>query len=243
MIRSALIATIVLSATLSFAGSKPAAKSGTVVDEGTLAIFLNGQRVATETFNIRQYPDSSITHSELRGEANAQPPLRQTSDLTLRPDASLARYDWKELEPARTSAVVEPNDNFLIMHVTNEAGKTSQQSFFLTPAAFVLDDYFFSTREVLIWRYLASSCKPRPNGDGCDLIRTRFPVLIPRRHTSSEIFVEFKGYDDTPLNGRPQHLRRFLLQTEGTDWNVWLDDHQKVLRISIPAANTEVLRQ
>jgi hypothetical protein len=83
----------------------------------------------------------------------------------------------------------------------------------------------------------------RPGGDGCDLVRTRFPVLVPRRRTSSQVFIEFKGYDDTPLNGRPQRLRHFLIQTDGPDWHLWLDSNQKLLRISIPDTNTEILRQ
>ena len=128
------------------------------------------------------------------------------------------------------------------MHIVTD-GKAVEQPFFLTPTAFILDDYFFSTREVLLWRYLATSCKPRPAGDGCDLVRTRFPVLIPRRRTSAEVYIEFKGYDDTPLNGRPQHLRHFVMQTDGPDWHLWLDANHKLLRISIPDANTEVLRQ
>jgi hypothetical protein len=241
--RSAFIAFAVLLATLSFAGTKPENKTN-VVDEGTFAIFLHGQRVATETFSIRQFPDSSITHSELHVDANAQSggAQQQSSDLTLRSDASLVRYEWKELAPGHNSAIVEPVDNFLTMHI-NTDGKVTQQPFFLTPAVFVLDDYFFSTREVLIWRYMATSCKPHANGDGCDLTRARFPVLVPRRHTSSEVFIEFKGFDDTPLNGRPQHLRHFLLQTEGRDWHLWLDENQKLVRVSIPDAGTEVLRQ
>ena len=90
---------------------------------------------------------------------------------------------------------------------------------------------------------MATSCKQRPSGDGCDLIRVRFPVLVPRRNTSAEVYIEFKGYDDTPLNGRPQHLRHLVIQTDGPDWHLWLDANLKLLRISIPDAHLEVLRQ
>jgi hypothetical protein len=128
------------------------------------------------------------------------------------------------------------------MHVVTD-GKSTDQPFFLTPDAFILDDYFFSSREVLLWRYMASYCKPRSGGDGCDLIRARFPVLIPRRRTSAEIFIEFKGYDDTPLDGRPQHLRHFVLQSDGPEWHLWMDANLKLLRISIPETHTEILRQ
>ena len=169
--------------------------------------------------------------------------LQQSSELTLLPDGSLSRYEWKQASPSRRSAIVEPSDQVLTMHSVAENGKNTDHSFFLSPQAFILDDYFFITREVLLWRYLATSCQQRATGDGCDLIRARFPVLVPRRNTSAEVYVEFKGYDDTPLNGRPQHLRHFVIQTDGPDWHLWLDANLKLLRISIPDAHTEVLRQ
>jgi hypothetical protein len=229
------------------AGKKPAeskSATATVVDEGTFAIFQNGQQVGTETFTIRQFPASSVTSSQLHldsGQAGGV--LQQSSELTLLPDGSLSRYEWSQTSPARRSSTVQPSDQFLTMHSVAENGKASDQSFFLTPQAFILDDYSFVTREVLLWRYLATSCQQRSSGDGCDLIRARFPVLVPRRNTSAEVYVEFKGYDDTPLNGRPQHLRHLVIQTDGPDWHLWLDANQKLLRISIPDAHTEVLRQ
>ena len=227
-----------------FAGGKPAsAKPSNIVDQGSFAIFQSGQLVATETFVIRQFPNSNVTTSELHVEAAPSAEnFDQFGELTLLPNGSLSRYEWKQRGAPHNSATVEPSDQILTMHVITD-GKSSEQSFFLTTSTFVLDDYFFAAREVLLWRYLATSCQPRPNGDGCDLTRTRFPVLIPRRRTSAEVFLEFKGYDDTPLNGRPQHLRHFLLQTEGPDWHLWLDPNHKLLRISIPETNTEVLRQ
>ena len=241
--RTFILAALFALATTLFAGSKPPAKVGIVVDQGSFGVFQNGRRVATETFTIHQYPNSSTTSSELRGEAaQTEGKIEQTSEMTLLPDGSLSRYEWKQLAPVRSSAIVEANDQFLTMHTTAD-GKTTDQQFFLTQSAFVLDDYFFSTREVLLWRYLASACKARAGGDGCDLERARFPILIPRRHTSSQVFIEFKGYDDMPLNGRPQRLRHFLMQTEGADWHLWLDSDQKLVRISIPDTNTEILRQ
>jgi hypothetical protein len=236
---------LILFSAAALATSKPAAgKSGTVVDEGSFAIFQNSRRVATETFVIRQYADSSVTSSQLHSEAGpATAILEQSSELTLHPNGNLSRYEWKQLAPVHNSATVEVSDEFLTMHSMAADGKVTDQSFFLTSNVFILDDYFFSTREVLLWRYLASFCQPIPNGEGCSLIRARFPVLIPRRRTSAQVFIEFKGYDDTPLNGRPQHLRHFLMQTDGPDWHLWLDSDHKLLRISIPETNTEILRQ
>jgi hypothetical protein len=244
MIRRTLVAAalLILSMT-SFAGSKAASKPATIVDEGTFGVFQNGQQLATESFTIRQYADSNTTSSQLHS-GSGYSRIEQSSELTLLPNGTLSHYEWKQLSPERSSATVEPGDHVLVMHATAADGKPiADQSFFLTAETFILDDYFFSTREVLLWRYLATSCKPRPGGDGCDLIRQRFPVLIPRQRISTQVFIEFKGYDDTPLNGRPQHLRHFVMQTEGADWHLWLDPNHKLLRISIPDTNTEILRQ
>lgn len=229
-----------------FAESKPASNQAAaiVVDQGSFGIFQNGQRVATENFNIRQYPNSSITSSELRSEGTQSTgKLQQSSELTLLPNGSLSRYEWRQLTPVRSTATVEPSNEFLTMHSVTD-GKASDLPFFLTPSAFILDDYFFSTREVLLWRYLASTdCKPRSSGDGCDLTKQRFAIIIPRRRISSEVFIELKGYEDTPVNGRPERLRHFVMHTDGPDWHLWLDSNHKLLRISIPDTHTEILRQ
>lgn len=244
MIRRLAIAAVVLAflSTLpAFAGSK----SGTVIDEGTFAIFQSGRQIGTEKFSVTQYEGTSVTTATLRADVSPQGKgnLEQQATLTLRPDSSLVRYEWKQVAPSRSSAVVEPDQQILLMHVNDEGKKTDEPYFLSSSSAFVLDDYFFIGREVLLWRYEASSCRPHPNDSGCDLTRARFPILVPHRRTSSEVYVEFKGYDDLPLNGRPQHLRHFVIDTDGPQWHLWIDDRQKLLRIAIPAAQTEILRQ
>jgi len=224
------------------AGTAPA-KSGTTVDQGEFGIFQNGRRVATENFTIQQLAESSVTTSELReGAGGPGSKAEQTSELTLAPNGSLSRYEWKQKFPVQNSATIEPKDQFLNMHSVVD-GKVNDLPIFLTSNAVILDDYFFSNREILLWRYLATSCKPHAADSGCDLVRARFPAFIPHRHISVEVYVEFKGYDDIPLNGQPQHLRHFLIQVEGQDWHLWLDANHKLLRISVPDANTEILRQ
>jgi hypothetical protein len=244
MLRQTLIAAccLLLSGSL-VAGGKLANKTSTVVDEGTYAIFQNGVRVGTEDFTIRQFADSNTTFSKLHSESGNSK-FEQTSELTLLPNGGFSHYEWKQLTPTHSSAEIENGDHVLVMHAIGENGQAlKDQTFFLSQETFILDDYFFSTREVLLWRYLAT-CKPHATGQDCDLVRQRFPVLIPRQRTSAQIYVEFKGYDNTPLNGRPQHLRHFVIQSEGNpDWHLWLNDAHKLLRISIPEANTEVLRQ
>lgn len=238
--RKCTFVALILFAAMAFASSKPASKGGTIIDQGTFGIFRSGIRVGTETFLIRQYADTSVTTAQLRSDGPSATD-QQSAELSLHADGTLDHYQWDQLSPVKSSATVVVSDNLLTMHV-NVEGKLSDVPFFLTSDVFVLDDYFFAAREVLIWRYLAMACKPRPGG-GCDLERTRIPILIPRRHTSDQVFVELKGIENTPMNGRPQQLRHYLLQTDGATWHLWLDSDLKLVRISIPETNTEILRQ
>ena len=232
---------LLLAATSATAEKNKSNKQATVVDEGTFGVFMGGQRVATETFTVKQYPDSSTTTSKVHNEGGA--PFEQTSELTLLPDSTLSYYEWKQTLPVKSSNTVEPGDQVLKLYSVGPDGKSTDQSFFLTTATFVLDDYFFVTREVLLWRYLATSCQPRAKSEGCDWVRQRVPVLVPRQHYSTQVYIEFKGFEDLPFNGRPQRLRHFTLETEGPTWHLWLDDKQMLVRVSIPDTNTEVLRQ
>jgi len=218
-------------------------KSGAVVDEGTFAVFQNGHQVATETFSIRQMPTESVTVSKIELDSG-QPDgvLKQSAKLILLPDGRLSHYEYTRESPGRSQLTVEPAEHFLQLR-GEVNGKKIDEPFFLSPTAFVLDDYFFATREILLWAYLASSCKPPAAGGTCEFSRRRYPILVPERATSSQVFIEFKGFEDAPLNGRPQHLRHFLMTTEGPDWHLWLNADQKLLRISVPDTGIEVLRQ
>jgi hypothetical protein len=213
------------------------------VDKGTFAIFQNGRQVATESFSIRQMPTFSVTTSEIHLDSGRPDGvLKQSSKLTLLPNGTLSRYEYKQESPKRVQLTVEPAKNFLQMRGEVD-GKKIDQPFFLTTSAFVLDDYFFATREVLLWEYLAASCKPPSAGGMCKFTQMRVPVLIPHRATSSQVFLSFKGHEDAPLNGRPQHLRHFVMKTDGPEWHFWLNSEQKLLRISVPETGIEVLRQ
>ena len=185
--RKCTLVALLLFPVMALATSKPAPKGGTVIDQGTFGIFQGGNRLGTETFVIRQYADTSVTTAQLRSEGAAAAD-QQSVELALHADGTLDHYQWDQLSPVKSSATVDVSDSFLTMHI-NAEGKLSDVPFFLTSDVFVLDDYFFAAREVLIWRYLAIACKPRPTG-GCDLARTRIPILIraaapPTRSSSS----------------------------------------------------------
>jgi hypothetical protein len=54
--------------------------------------------------------------------------------------------------------------------------------------------------------------------------------------------VEYSGRDSVSIHGKPRELNLFLLKSETSDWQLWLDDDYKVVRMVIPDLSTEIVR-
>ena len=231
-------AVVVLCASSLLAKSKE--KDSKVVDSGKFGIFVNGSRVGTEAFTIEQTATGSVTHCDLTVEQGGSK-VEQKSDMQLAANGDLLRYEWKEISPGKGSTVVTPDDKFLIEHIyTGDKSKPFDRPFMLPGSTIILDDFFFTHRELLAWRYVGASCKPGEKE--CKMQKTKFGGLVPHTGTSVMINIEFKGIENIAVKGTPMDLRRFDLDVDGVKWSMWMDDSYKVQRLTIAENNTEVLR-
>src|SRR2546430_4386059 len=154
------------------APAKEKEPAGQKIDNGSFGVFVNGRRVATETFSIVQSNNGSVANSQFKTEPGADP-AAQSSQLELTGNGELRRYEWKELSPGKAQAVVLPNDNLLVERSTNNPqDKQEEQPFLLPASTSILDDYFFIHREILAWKYLATSCR-RDKGELSCPVRQR----------------------------------------------------------------------
>ena len=222
------------------AADKKVAPAGKLVDSGSFGVYVAGKRVATETFQIEQFADSSVTKSEFKTDDAAN---KQNAEMVMSANGDLRRYTWSESSPAKATAVIEPQDKLLVQHITTSpADKPIDQPYILPASTAILDDYFFSQREVLAWRYLAANCRPEPGTPGCRLPRAQFGALIPRQRTSLLVNLEYVGRETLNVKGQKRELSRFNLQSDGMDWGLWLDENYKLIRVYIAADSTEVVR-
>jgi hypothetical protein len=233
-------ALLMLAATLAFAGK--VAEKNEVVDSGSYGIFINGKRVATESFNIVQRSEVNQVRSEVKVEGGASAVLK--SELLVTGTGELRRYQWNEISPGTAQAVVEPDGGgFLIERVaTSPKEKSREQSYMMPTTTIILDDYFFTHRQVLAWRYLAAGCKAENGRTECRLPRSQFGVIVPRQHTSLMVTMEHAGAEKISVRGTERDLQRFNLKGEGLDWSMWLDENMRLIRVLISSENTEVLR-
>lgn len=213
------------------------------VDSGSFGVFMRGQRVATETFSIQQNPNGSVITSEFKSDQGSEK-AQQSSELQLTSSGDLRRYEWKEISPGKTRAVVTPTQDMLTERITSEPqDKPQEKPFYLPASSSILDDYFFVHREVLLWRYLATACRQEAGQVKCPQgQKTQFGTLNPHARNSASVEMTFNAVEKLPLHGTEHDLSRFTLSSDSGDWSIWVDDHFKVMRILISSDSTEVVR-
>jgi hypothetical protein len=241
----AIFTTILLVAAL-VAGAASKEKdsvAGQKVDSGSFGVFVNGHRVATETFSITQSNNGSVANSQFKTEPGVDN-ATQSSELQLAANGDLRRYEWKELSPGKAQAQVLPNDNLLVERSSgNPQEKQEEHPFLLPTSTSILDDYFFIHREILAWKYLASSCHQDKGQLSCPVHqRAQFGTLNPHSRSSMLVSMEFAGREKTTVHGVENELYRLDLKSEAGDWQLWLDGQLKLLRILVASDKTEVVR-
>ncbi len=215
------------------------APSGQVVDSGSFGVYLNGARVATETFKIEQRPESSTAKSELKTQDGAT----QRSEMELTPQGDIIHYGWEQLQPRREQVTVVPKDEFLSETINGGPNqKTFSVPHLMPHSTPILEDNFFLHREILIWRYLAAGCTSKPEGLRCNTAPQQFGVLVPAQHLAEKVTIDFKDREKISLKGKQVECSAFHLSTEESDWTVFLDDQEKMVRIVASTSGLEVVR-
>lgn len=224
------------------------------VDSGSFGVFMNGRRVGTETFTVTQNNSGSVIQSDFKTEGAAEASA-QHSEMLLTLNGEIRRYEWKEVGPGKAQSVVVPNEEFLTQRWSaSPEDKPQEQPYLLPTSTSILDDYFFVHREILAWKFLFSVCRQGQTAETkgvapanptieCPLKqRAQFGTLNPHQHASAPVSMEYLGREKVTLHGSEQELNKVALKSEVGDWLLWLDNQFKLVRISIPAEKTEIVR-
>ncbi len=211
-----------------------------VWDAGSFGIFMNGKRIGTEKYNIEQRPDVNVATSEIKvDDGNSK--ATQTAEMQITPSGELRSYVWRATSPLKEEASVEPKDQLLVEHVVPADQKKMDVPHILPANTVILDDNFFSQRELLVLRYLATGCVwKQDQGRVCG--PSHFGILIPHQHAASEAVIDLLGQEKITVKGRSIEANKLKLDTDGTTWLLWVSDDFKILKMAIPASNVEVVR-
>jgi hypothetical protein len=238
--RRLLVSLLLLLVATAASAARPDEKAHEI-DSGVFAVLVNGQEVATETFRIEQGSSYSTVTSEFRTETpTAKSAFR--SVLQILPSGELKHYEWHELAPGKAQLTVDPAEGLLNERIQpNPPAKPTVQPLLLPLSTLVLDDYVFSHRQVLAWKYLSQACGAALKD--CRPTRADFGVLVPQQRSSVLVTVEYAGTEKVTLHGVERQLNRIDLKADDMNWSLWLDGDLKVMRILIPSEKTEVVRK
>ena len=237
-----LLSLAVLTVTLAFGKDPKETKgSGKVWDSGSFGIFMNGKRVGTEKFTIEQRnAEMSVATSEITVE-DGNSKVQQTAEMHVSPKGELLSYVWKGISPQKEQSTVEAKDQLLVEHVIPADQKKTDVPYILPPSTVILDDNFFSQRELLVWRYLATGCVVKPN-EGRMCAPGHFGILVPHQHLSASAVMELVGREKINYKGQDLDLNKFKIESDGVEWNLWVNDDYKVIKMTVPAGHVEVVR-
>ena len=244
---------LLASSTLSAKQKEQKAADGKVWDSGSFGIFVNGKRVGTEKFKIQQHGDSSVAISELKMQQGSYK-ASQKAEMDLARNGNLQSYTWESSQPKKEECKVDTKDQLLVEHITPADQKALDIQHLLPASTAILDDNFFSQREVLLWHYLAA-CSRTANQLACK--PATFPVLIPQQHISVDATLQLLGHEEVSSSSVERQLNKVQLELHSPQqvvwmndkskdselrWVLWVDENYKIVKITVSNSNVEIVR-
>jgi hypothetical protein len=259
IIKSMILSGVLLAASGLNAGDKDKGAAdkteSKVVDQGSFGIYLDGKRIGTETFKIEQHADYGIATASLKVD-DGKMKAEQTAEMRMSPNGDLRSYIWHATVPQVEESSVEPQKELLVEHLVPTDQKKMDVPHLLPVSTVILDDNFFSQRELLLWRYLLTGCVWK-EGQGRMCGSGSYVVLVPRQHASVTATMEAAGVEKIMVKGVERQLNKITLSTGGSgrviamnepkdaetgQWLLWVDDQFKVIKMTVPGTNIEVIR-
>jgi len=209
------------------ARAKAADASGLAPDKGTFRILVSGKQVGKEQFEI----SSGGGNWTVRGTTeihSGKSTTVVTGTLTVRADGTPVHYEWATQGAKKASATVDFNGAVAstVLH-SGGAQPFTQQFTFPSSRVAVLDNNLYDQYAILADLY-------DWNKKGAQT----FPVLVPQELTPGSATVESMGQQD--FNGK--QLDELRITTQDNEIDLYLD-HSRLVAISVPSANAEIVRQ
>lgn len=202
--------------------------SGLSADKGKFRDKVNGHQVGTEEFDISPDGDGWAASATAEVKGSNGPATRITSLLRLRADATPIHYEWTTEGSKQASAKVD-FDNGTATIQLQIPGKHpfTQQLFFKTPRVAILDDNLYHQYAILSALYDWSKKGPQD-----------VAVLIPQEMTPGSVTME--ALDPEESGGKS--LARLRVHSQDLELTLYFDG-PRLVRISVPSANAEIVRE
>jgi len=206
-----------------------------VKDHGVFVLTLAGKQVGTESFEIRPSKGQVEAEAkvELRIEQDGKSAEYKTSTrLVLTPDLQAQTYQWNQKGAQSSQLEMDLRGASTSIRYKTVSGENDAREFQLPRDVIILDNNVIHHYQLVLARF-------RQAGGG----KQAFSAFIPQQALPGNLIVEEKERAETDVGGRQEKLRHLVVTTDNAQIDLWADDHDRLQKISIPAAQLEVVRK
>lgn len=196
---------------------------------------MGGQPVGTEIFDIRSTGDRVEAEAkiELRIERDGKVEEFKTfSKLVLDAAFQPLTYSWSQKGPQSSQLEVDFRSPPAKARYRTIAGEDDRRDFELPKDVVVLDINVVHHYQLAVYRYR------RTDGG-----KQTFQVFVPQEAMPGPLEVEEAGQESVEINARLETLQHLVISAELARIDLWVDDQQRLQRMSIPAAQLEAVRK
>ncbi len=204
-------------------------------DHGVFVISLAGNRIGTETFEIRS------TGSHIEAEAKIEMRVQQEgktfefrtqSKLVLNSAFQPVSYNWNQKGAQSSQLEIDFQASPVKTRYKTVTGEEDDRDFELPREVVVLDDNVFHHYQLILQKYLRG-------GSG----KQTFPAFIPQEALPGTLDVQDAGPDSVDVGGAKQSLRHFVITTELKQIDLWADEQGHLERVYISDSQLDAVRK
>jgi hypothetical protein len=141
-------------------------------------------------------------------------------------------YSWSQKGSQSSQLEVDFRSSPAKVHYRTVAGEDDRRDFVLPKDVLVLDVNVVHHYQLAVYRY------HRTAGG-----KQTFQVFVPQEALPGPLEVEEAGQESVEVNARLETLQHVVVSAELARIDLWVDDEQRLQRVSIPAAQLEAVRK
>ncbi len=230
-----LVLSIAISALESATAFHAASADSPVDDQGVFVLSVAGREIGREKFTIRSSRDKIEARAEIDlhlARDGKTYDFKTSPHMVLNPELQPLSYTWTQKGSQASSLEVDFRQSPAKASYRTVTGSEDRRDFALPKDVVVLDDNITHHYELILDRYYLSKAGNQT-----------FRAFIPQEALPGVLTVEDAGRGSVTIHGRSADLQHLVITTELTHIDLWVDEHQRLQLVAIPAAQLEAVRQ
>lgn len=229
-----LLALVILATPIAVGAQKKSDKKASAEnsERGVFLVFAGGKSLGSERFEITTSPDGTEARADLQLSAGGQTST-QKARLSLGPAGLPRSYEWDEETPKKAFVRVRFSESKADVEFPVEGGSVDLREFFFpTPDVVVLDNNVFHHFIFLLRHY-----------DFAKGGRQTVNILIPQEVLPGTVDLQARGSEEVMVGSAKRRLERVEVMSTDNEISVWVDEQKRVVKIGVPQAGVEVVRE